>query len=55
MEVFIAFIKSNVPIVVITAIAVVGIIGVSTALIILKIRDRRVNNKLTEARDLESE
>ncbi len=55
MEVFIAFIKNNVPIVVITAIAVVGIIGISTALIILKIRDKRLQNKLTEVRDPKAE
>lgn len=38
MEVFVQFLQDNIPLVVVTAIAAVGIVGLSAALITLKIR-----------------
>lgn len=45
MEVFIQFLKDNMALVVMTGIAVLGIIGVSATLITLKIKSKLSKNK----------
>lgn len=48
MEVFIRFINDNIWLVVLMAIAVVGIIGISATLIALKVREKLAKKKKKE-------